>query len=65
MSNSENLNENAKLHWEYTKGVIECVPVEKKGDIFEYTKWFPLLEYLYIQAFKHGYKHGECGDYTI
>ncbi len=50
--------EDIKEHWKYTLGVIERLPIEGNATIDEYQKWVPLLEYLYIEAMLHGYKHG-------
>lgn len=50
--------EDIKAHWKYTLGVIEHLPIGDTATIEEYQKWVPLLEYLYIQAMLHGYKHG-------
>jgi hypothetical protein len=43
----------AKDHWEYTKEVIRRTLLDK-----QLNDTFPLLQYLYVEAFKHGYKHG-------
>ena len=43
----------AKAHWEYTKGVIErsaTIPITEEK--------LELMEYLYVEAMLHGYKHG-------
>ena len=40
-----NFEESSKAHWSYTKEVI--------------YKMLDLAEYLYIEAMKHGYKHGK------
>jgi len=39
----------AKAHWEYTKGLLECLMVGPSIEV---------MEYLYIEAFLHGDKHG-------
>lgn len=41
----------AESHWEYTKGILlKCHNSSKELIDF--------YEYLYIEAFKHGFKHG-------
>lgn len=50
--------ESAEAHWKYTLGIIERLPIEGVAIIDEYQKWLPLLEYLYVEALLHGYKHG-------
>jgi len=55
----ETLEEMAENHWNYTKGVIEYSIQKSEVD---YEQVLCLCEYLYIEAFKHGYKHGK-NDY--
>ena len=50
--------EKAEAHWKYTLGVIDRLPTEGDKIIDEYQKWLPLLEFLYVEAMLHGYKHG-------
>ena len=52
MSEKENIDQMAQGHWIYTKNVIV------KSSFYSWNdKHLDLMGYLYIEAFKHGYKH--------
>ena len=54
--NDKEINEMAEEHWEYTKGILDIIANGNTENIA-----FELTRYLYIEAFKHGYKHGSDG----
>ena len=52
--NNKELEESASNHWIYTKNIIV------KSSFYSWMdKHLELMGYLYIEAFKHGYKHGK------
>jgi len=55
MVDEEYIEHLAEAHWKYTKDVIaksKMIPEEDVTDL-------DLMHYLYVEAFKHGYKHCE------
>ena len=53
------IKKDAENHWKYTEGVIESVPVLDERTVQQWQHWRILVEYIYIQAFIHGYGHGK------
>lgn len=50
------IRERAKEHWGYTEGIIRKLMIDLKD--FTYEDIINMMEYLYIEAMVHGYKHG-------
>jgi len=48
----------AKLHWVYTGAVIRKAGTTLDSDVLA------LCEFLYVEAFRHGAKHQQQGDYN-
>lgn len=51
MSQYEKNKELANHHWIFIQGLLACLKGKSKEEI-------DLMEYIYTQAFIHGYKHG-------
>lgn len=49
----EEIMELAEEHWEYTAGLLDALDFDEDKEV---TLG---LRYIYIQAFIHGFKHGE------
>lgn len=48
----EEIKELAEHHWRFIEGLLVCLKGKSKEEI-------DLMKYLYIQAFIHGFKHGQ------
>lgn len=49
------VEETAQAHWIYSRGIIDRIVGEEASS----DDVLSLCEYLYVQAFIHGYKHGK------
>lgn len=59
-NSKEEMQKLAEEHYIYTEGIIKRLIVSNSQLGLELDeKTLELCKYLYIEAFKHGYKHGQ------
>lgn len=59
MLNEKELDELAENNWRYTEGIIQRMLTSRITDIQLGKDTLEIFHFIYIQAFKHGWKHRE------